>query len=102
MLPVPDEFAVPGPLAPVAVVCSVTLVPALSELSMVVAAEDVSTGKPHPEVFLRAAELLGCPPASCLAVEDSRPGLAAARAAGMKVLAVAAGTLLPTQGGETG
>jgi beta-phosphoglucomutase-like phosphatase (HAD superfamily) len=66
----------------------------------VVAAEDVSVGKPHPEVFLRAAELLDCPPASCLAVEDSRPGLAAARAAGMKVLAVAAGTLLPTQGGE--
>ena len=66
----------------------------------VIAAEDVSMGKPHPEVFLHAAKRLDCPPQTCLAVEDSRPGLAAARAAGMKVLAVAAGKLLPTQGGE--
>lgn len=66
----------------------------------VVAAEDVSMRKPHPEVFLRAAELLDCPPSSCLAVEDSRPGLTAARAAGMKVLAVAGGKLLPSRVGE--
>ena len=39
--------------------------------------------KPHPEVFLKAAEMLGLPPAVCLVVEDAPAGLQAARAAGM-------------------
>lgn len=39
--------------------------------------------KPHPEVFLKAAEMLGLPPAACLVVEDAPAGLQAARAAGM-------------------
>lgn len=55
----------------------------------IVAAEDVARGKPHPEVFLRAAERLGMPPSRCVVFEDAQVGLQAARAAGMKVVGVA-------------
>jgi HAD superfamily hydrolase (TIGR01509 family) len=62
----------------------------------ITSAEDVTNGKPNPEPFLRALSglnrrLSAAPiqPDSCLAIEDSRPGIRAARAAGMKVLAVA-------------
>lgn len=54
-----------------------------------VAAEDVSHGKPHPEVFLKAAEKIGVPPERCVVFEDAHVGIRAARAAGMKVVAVA-------------
>jgi sugar-phosphatase len=49
---------------------------------VLVTVEDVSAGKPDPEGYLRAAELLGVPPARCLVVEDADVGLAAGRAAG--------------------
>jgi beta-phosphoglucomutase family hydrolase len=42
--------------------------------------------KPHPEIYLRAAELLRTPPADCVVFEDSHSGVAAARAAGMRVI----------------
>jgi len=48
----------------------------------------VRRGKPDPEIYLKAAELLARPPGRCVAVEDSLPGLRSARAAGMKVVAV--------------
>jgi HAD superfamily hydrolase (TIGR01509 family) len=53
--------------------------------------EDVARGKPEPDLFLYAAAALGTEPAGCVVVEDSRPGVEAARAAGMFVLAFAAG-----------
>ena len=49
-------------------------------------ARDVPRGKPFPDVFLAAAAAEGVPPAACMVVEDSLPGIAAARAAGMAVL----------------
>ncbi len=49
---------------------------------------ELEYGKPHPLVYLTAAEKLGLPPAECLALEDSIPGLIAAKAARMKALAV--------------
>jgi len=52
----------------------------------IVSAEDVPHGKPAPDVYLRAAELLRVPAASCVAVEDSTTGVRAARSAGMTVL----------------
>lgn len=55
-------------------------------------ATDVAQGKPAPDIFLRAAELLGVEPARCLVVEDAASGVAAARAAGMAVLAVLTST----------
>ncbi|WP_440107725.1 HAD-IA family hydrolase [Streptosporangium sp. H16] len=50
--------------------------------------DDVRAGKPDPEGYLRAAARLGADPASCLVVEDSEPGLAAGRAAGMRCAAL--------------
>ena len=54
-----------------------------AHLPVVVTRDDVARGKPHPDVFLRAAALLGVPPGECLAVEDSLHGIRAAHAAGM-------------------
>jgi beta-phosphoglucomutase-like phosphatase (HAD superfamily) len=55
----------------------------------VVAGDDVSRGKPHPEPYLTAAARLGAAPADCVAIEDSPTGVASAEAAGVPVLAVA-------------
>ena len=49
----------------------------------VVTGEDVTRGKPDPEVFLIAARHLGVPPARCAVIEDAPSGIAAANAAGM-------------------
>jgi HAD superfamily hydrolase (TIGR01509 family) len=54
----------------------------------VVCGEDVTHGKPDPEVYLLAAARLGAEPAACVAIEDAPHGVAAARAAGMRVVAV--------------
>ena len=51
--------------------------------------DDAARGKPAPDIFLRAAALLGVAPERCLAVEDSAHGVAAAHAAGMGVVMVA-------------
>jgi HAD superfamily hydrolase (TIGR01509 family) len=53
-----------------------------------VSSEQVGAGKPAPDVYLRAAELLGVPPRDCAAVEDTTNGLRSALAAGMAVYAV--------------
>ncbi len=53
-----------------------------------VSSSDVSRPKPAPDIYLRAAEMLGVAPAACLVVEDSPAGIAAARQAGMFVVAV--------------
>jgi HAD superfamily hydrolase (TIGR01509 family) len=54
-------------------------------------ATEVANGKPAPDLFLYAAEQMGVSPAECTVVEDSAMGVAAARAAGMRVLAYGAG-----------
>ena len=56
--------------------------------SVVVSASDVKHGKPAPDIFLRAAELLKVKPKDCVVIEDSKPGVAAGLAAGMKVIAI--------------
>jgi len=55
---------------------------------VVVSVEDVKRGKPAPDVFLRAAELIGCEPASCWVIEDSAAGVQAAVSAGVRVIAI--------------
>ncbi len=52
-------------------------------------ADEVAHGKPHPDLFLFAAERMRRAPERCVVVEDSPPGVAAARAAGMGVVAFA-------------
>ncbi|GAA4537866.1 HAD family hydrolase [Amycolatopsis samaneae] len=57
-------------------------------VAVAVSSEQVGAGKPAPDVYLRAAELLDVPAADCAAVEDSTNGLKSAMAAGMAVYAV--------------
>ena len=57
--------------------------------------EDVGKGKPAPDVYLEVARRLGVPPERCAAIEDSTNGLRAARAAGMRVVAVPTETYPP-------
>ncbi|MFF3331736.1 HAD family hydrolase [Streptomyces sp. NPDC002888] len=59
-----------------------------AHLRTTVSAEEVPRGKPAPDVFLEAARRLGASPADCVVVEDAAPGAAAARAAGMRCIAV--------------
>jgi HAD superfamily hydrolase (TIGR01509 family) len=54
-------------------------------------AQDVARGKPAPDLFLYAAQRMGTSPADCVVIEDSRVGVEAARAAGMRALAFAGG-----------
>ncbi len=54
----------------------------------VVTGDEVAHRKPSPDVYLEAARRLGVDPARSVAIEDSGPGLTAARAAGMKAIAI--------------
>ena len=58
-------------------------------LDVVLTAEDVSRGKPDPQIYLLAAQKLAVPPGECLVLEDSVNGIRAAQAAGMNVVAIA-------------
>lgn len=62
---------------------------------VIVAAEDVNAGKPDPEGYRRGLDALGLPADAVMAIEDSLPGLAAARAAGLRC------TMLATSHGRT-
>lgn len=52
-----------------------------------VTADDIKKGKPDPEIFLKAAKLLGLKPNECAVIEDSLAGMKAAKAAGMFLIA---------------
>jgi HAD superfamily hydrolase (TIGR01509 family) len=56
---------------------------------------EVANGKPAPDLFLHAAARMGADPARCAVVEDSRPGVLAARAAGMRAFGYAGGLTPP-------
>jgi HAD superfamily hydrolase (TIGR01509 family) len=60
----------------------------LDRFDAVVTAEDVTRGKPDPQVYLEAARRLRVEPTRCLVFEDSTSGIAAARAAGMRAVGV--------------
>lgn len=56
---------------------------------VMVCADEISHGKPHPEGYLTAASRLGFEPNDCVVIEDTPPGIEAAHAGGMRVIAVA-------------
>ena len=60
----------------------------LPEPAALVTVDDIERGKPAPDPYLRAAELLGVEPGSCLVVEDAPAGISAGKAAGATVLAL--------------
>ncbi|MDP4143558.1 MAG: HAD family phosphatase [Bacillota bacterium] len=49
----------------------------------IICGDEIEQGKPHPEIFLKAAEKLGCLPENCMVLEDSQTGILAAYRAGM-------------------
>ena len=58
----------------------------ISLFDVIVTADDVTHGKPAPDLFLLAAERLGAAPADCIVYEDGDPGLEAARRANMRAI----------------
>lgn len=54
----------------------------------IISGNDVENGKPHPDIFLKAAEKMGVPPKSCIGIEDSINGLLSVNAAGMTAVAL--------------
>jgi HAD superfamily hydrolase (TIGR01509 family) len=67
---------------------------------VIVAGDDVLHGKPHPEAYLKAAELLGVKPEDCVAFEDSISGLRSAEAAGTKAVGIKNIVEIPAQPGR--
>jgi HAD superfamily hydrolase (TIGR01509 family) len=59
-----------------------------SYFSAIVTGDDVQHRKPAPDVYLLAASRLDVPPTRCVAIEDTRPGLLAAKTAGMQVIVI--------------
>ena len=70
------------------VVAAVERAGLLGRFRTIVTADDVTRRKPAPDVYLEAARRLGVEPAQSIAIEDSGPGIASARAAGMKAIAI--------------
>lgn len=66
----------------------------------VVVREDALHGKPAPDLYLEAARRLGIPPLQCLAVDDADDGITAGHRAGMTVLTLTGGELVPAHAGE--
>ncbi len=69
--------------------CSLEITGIAEFFKAIIAAEDVSNGKPDPEVFLNGAKALGYQPGNCIVLEDAQVGIDAARAGGMHVIGVA-------------
>ncbi len=63
--------------------------------AVVVSGECTENGKPHPDIYLETARLLGVEPQECLAIEDSINGVLSAKAAGMTCIAVPDKRLTP-------
>lgn len=69
--------------------------------SNVFSALEVPRGKPHPDIFLHAAQMMGCDPEACLVIEDSAGGVQAALAARMTVIGLLAASHIRDGHGDT-
>ena len=83
-----DQATVPQALVTMSYAAIAQPVGAALPFAAIVTGDQVTNGKPHPEPYLRAAELLGVDAADCLAIEDSGTGATSANAAGCHVLVV--------------
>lgn len=63
-------------------------IPIKEYFRVIVNSAHIKNGKPHPEIYLKAASLLSTPPGNCLVFEDAAVGIQSAKAAGMHVIAV--------------
>jgi FMN phosphatase YigB (HAD superfamily) len=77
--------AVPSLDSPISLHCGVLL---FDLDGVLVCADEIQRGKPDPEGYLTASKRLGIDPASCVVIEDTPLGLEAARAAGIRSIAV--------------
>ena len=68
-----------------------------NRFQVVISADEVARGKPHPDVFLEAAHRLGVPPEACVCLEDSGHGIDAGKAAGMRIIAVPDPRFMPNE-----
>lgn len=83
---IPMAIATSG--LPVNIAFMFSHIPMQHYFTAVVDASQVTKGKPDPEIFLKAAESVHANPENCIAFEDSLAGIKAAKAAGMKVIAL--------------
>jgi HAD superfamily hydrolase (TIGR01509 family) len=60
----------------------------LKYFEFVIGGDQITSGKPHPEIYLKACQRLGEQPQDCLALEDSENGVRSARAAGLTVIQI--------------
>jgi HAD superfamily hydrolase (TIGR01509 family) len=72
----------------------------LELFDLIVAGDDVTEGKPHPEAYLTAAAGLGLSPEQCVAIEDSLNGITSAEAAGTRALGIPNVVHLPEKPGR--
>ena len=63
-------------------------IPIKKYFKVIVNSSHIKNGKPHPEIYLKAASLLNISPENCLVFEDAAVGIKSAKAAGMKVVAI--------------
>jgi beta-phosphoglucomutase-like phosphatase (HAD superfamily) len=71
-----------------------------SKTEAIVTGDEVTNGKPAPEIFLKAAERINCDPAKCIVFEDSHLGVQGARAAGMFAVALPDARFLEMNGAK--
>ena len=63
-------------------------IPIKKYFNVIVNSSHIKNGKPHPEIYLKAASLLNISPANCLVFEDAAVGITSAKSAGMSVVAI--------------
>ena len=85
------RLAVASSSSPVVIDATLTALGVRPLFQTTVSGVEVTRGKPAPDVFLEAAKRLGAAPDACVVVEDSERGVRAARAAGMRCVAIPCG-----------